>query len=222
MKMFTKILISILAITFSFGLVLSTEAQIIQIIGGACSVTPATANIGDTVTWAATGAGGIQPYSYTWNGTENISGTTQNISVRYLTPGSKQMSVTIQSADGQITFRNCAVQIGNISYSALPTNYYNHTAFYPQNYSQNQTTNVVGGTVSPYTNPPTQTQTASVIQAGSVNSNPLSASVGLSQVPYTGLTDDFTNSFGGIATIAIIFLLTGITAYTIRKVLVID
>ena len=57
----------------------------------ACSVSPTTAKVGETVTWTATdGSGGTPPYTYTWAGTDVLAGKTgQVVKVAYTSPGMK-------------------------------------------------------------------------------------------------------------------------------------
>ena len=195
-----------MAIFFAFQI----NAQVIQIIGGACSVTPTSANVGDIITWSATGAGGLKPYSYTWNGSDGLYGTGSTIAFKYATAGIKYMTVGIRSDDGQITFRNCSIQIGS-NYSTATSNgsYYNTSAFYPQ-----YNTASVYNSVYPYTT--TNYPQVRSVEGGTVS--PLSASVFLSQVPYTGFTDDLFG-FSQIIFVVILFVMTGVTAFSIRKIL---
>lgn len=200
---------------FLFAMVFAfpANAQVIQIIGGACSVTPTSANVGDIVTWSATGAGGVKPYSYTWSGSDNLYGTGSTIAFKYATPGIKYMNVSIRSDDGQITFRNCSVQIGN-NYSIATSNgnYYNTSALYPQ---YNYNTASVYNSVYPYFG--TNYYQTTTVQGGSVSSLP--ATVALSQVPYTGLVYDLLDSTNGILFTLILLAMTGATAYSIKKIL---
>ena len=78
---------------------------IIQPIVGYCSVevlplyynsSNTTVN-GRTIRFRALAGGGTGTYTYTWNGTDNLSGTTQDITQVYTTAGLKTGTVTITS-----------------------------------------------------------------------------------------------------------------------------
>ena len=44
-------------------------------LSGSCSVSPTTATTGSAVTWTAVPAGGVSPYTFTWSGTDSLSGS---------------------------------------------------------------------------------------------------------------------------------------------------
>jgi len=77
---------------------------------GSCSVTPASLNIGGTATWSATASGASGGYSYSWSGTDGLSGTSASVSKSYATSGTKTGSVTITSGSQSIT-RNCSTYV---------------------------------------------------------------------------------------------------------------
>ncbi len=85
---------------------------------GSCSAeTTAAAQVGDTVTWSATGVtGGNGNYTYSWSGTDSLSGTESLISKAYSTSGTKHATLVITS-DGQSIARNCSTYV-----NPLPTN----------------------------------------------------------------------------------------------------
>ncbi|MEI7424712.1 MAG: hypothetical protein WCK10_01170, partial [Candidatus Staskawiczbacteria bacterium] len=79
-------------------------------IGGSCSVSPTTGNVGAPATWTATATGGTGTYSYIWSGmsgVDSLSGTGATITKTYTTPGVKTGSVRITSGDSYITV-NCS------------------------------------------------------------------------------------------------------------------
>jgi hypothetical protein len=46
-------------------------------------------------------SGGIPPYTYSWSGTDALTGNTANITKIYTTPGKKTVTVHVKSSDGQ-------------------------------------------------------------------------------------------------------------------------
>ena len=49
------------------------------------------------ITWTANVSGGTGIYSYSWSGTDNLSGTTSSVTKNYLTEGNKNATVTVTS-----------------------------------------------------------------------------------------------------------------------------
>lgn len=60
-----------------------------------CRVSPSTAEVGETVAWTSTVSGGSGSYSYSWSGTDNLSGSASQISRAYTTTGQKTASLTV-------------------------------------------------------------------------------------------------------------------------------
>ncbi|MBI2597467.1 hypothetical protein HYW41_04885 [Candidatus Daviesbacteria bacterium] len=57
-----------------------------------------TINTGDAVTWSTSNpTGGTGTYSYSWSGTDSLSGTSQSVAKTYNTAGTQTASVTITS-----------------------------------------------------------------------------------------------------------------------------
>lgn len=80
--------------------------------GASCEVTPSSGVVGDTeFTWSAQVTNAPPPYTYTWEGSEGLSGTSQTVRKTYLTGGEKTGRVTIQSGDESVTVdcRNSAM-----------------------------------------------------------------------------------------------------------------
>jgi len=68
-------------------------------------VSPSSGNIGDTFTWATSGvSGGNGTYTYSWSGTDGLSGTTASVQKAYAASGTKTGSVTITSGADSQTF----------------------------------------------------------------------------------------------------------------------
>ncbi len=62
-----------------------------------CVGEPSTILAGQTVTWTAAVGGGIGSYTYSWTGTDALSGASQQIQKIYSTGGSKSATVTVTS-----------------------------------------------------------------------------------------------------------------------------
>ncbi|KKQ21603.1 MAG: hypothetical protein US36_C0017G0021 [Candidatus Wolfebacteria bacterium GW2011_GWC1_37_10] len=78
-----------------------------------CSPSKTKIKINETVVWTASVSGGISPYSYSWFGSESLSGTINPIDKLYTTSGTKNAYVTVKDNDGQQLTSNC----GTISVS---------------------------------------------------------------------------------------------------------
>ncbi|TAK56955.1 hypothetical protein EPO17_03395 [Patescibacteria group bacterium] len=71
-----------------------------------CYANPTSASTGQTVYWNASAFGGNGNYSYSWSGTDGLSGNSNTISRSYSSPGAKTASVTVTSG-GQTVTRAC-------------------------------------------------------------------------------------------------------------------
>lgn len=89
-----------LAKTTSFTLTVSAPLPSLAV---SCSVFPTSANTGQNVTWSASPSGGSGSYTYSWSGTDGLSGSTQSVTRTYSTAGTKTASVTVTSGAEQIT-----------------------------------------------------------------------------------------------------------------------
>lgn len=67
-------------------------------ISATCSVSPASGSVGTEFTWSANSVtGGTGSYTYSWSGTDGLSGTGQSVRKSYSSAGSKTGSVAITS-----------------------------------------------------------------------------------------------------------------------------
>ena len=73
-----------------------------------CYADPTTAVANQPVTWSAEATGGVGPYTYTWSGSDGLSGSGSSITQYYATGGDKSAIVTVTSADGQSGTRACS------------------------------------------------------------------------------------------------------------------
>ena len=69
-------------------------------LSGSCSVSPTSVYTGSPVTWTASAWGGAGSYTYSWSGTDSLSGAVASISKTYTTVGTKTASITITSPSG--------------------------------------------------------------------------------------------------------------------------
>lgn len=74
----------------------------------ACFADPVSARINQPVTWRTEVVGGSAPYTYSWTGSNELSGSESAIIKYYSTAGDKNAIVTIKSADGRSTTRACS------------------------------------------------------------------------------------------------------------------
>lgn len=77
-------------------------------LSASCSVAPTSAIVGGTVTWTASPSGGTGSYTYSWSGTDGLSGTTQSVQKSYSSPGNKSGSVTVTSGSQTIGPLSCS------------------------------------------------------------------------------------------------------------------
>jgi len=135
-------------------------------LSGSCAVSPTAVEIGQEVTWSASATGGTGSYTYSWSGTDGLTGSDASVSRSYASSGTKMGNVTITSGSESITSNACSVDIKP---------------------SSTCTSNCGGGGGvgggGGY-NPPT------VVLLKKAEKLPL-AFVYLSQIPYTGFGDSF-------------------------------
>lgn len=67
-----------------------------------CSVSPSAPTNNDTITWSVNVSGGQAPFRYQWSGTDGLSGTSQSVQKKYVVIGTKQGSVGVSAANGEI------------------------------------------------------------------------------------------------------------------------
>ena len=66
-----------------------------------CSVSPTTAITGQNVTWTATPSGGAgAPWTYSWTGTDSLTGSSASVVKSYATTGTKTASVNVTDSLG--------------------------------------------------------------------------------------------------------------------------
>lgn len=122
-----------------------------------CYVDPTNAKVNQPVTWSAEVTGGMAPYTYSWTGSDGLTGSQSSIIKYYNTTGSKSAIVTVTSADGKSAVRACsnsltiagATTAAKVVYKAPPKKEVQRVdcctvELQKQNQSNNQNNNVVG------------------------------------------------------------------------------
>lgn len=74
----------------------------------ACYADPINAKTNQPVSWRTEVVGGFAPYTYTWSGSDNLSGTESSVIKYYSTSGNKNGIITVKSADGKSATRACS------------------------------------------------------------------------------------------------------------------
>ena len=72
-------------------------------VTGTCSVAPTSADTGQNVTWTSTATGGTGIYTYSWSGTDLLSGVSSSVVKSYTAAGTKTGSVTVTSGTASTT-----------------------------------------------------------------------------------------------------------------------
>ncbi len=74
----------------------------------ACAADPAKATVNQPVSWRTEVVGGFAPYTYSWTGSDGLSGTDSSVTKYYTKAGNKSAIVTVRSADGKTATRACS------------------------------------------------------------------------------------------------------------------
>jgi fimbrial isopeptide formation D2 family protein len=104
--MFTKnalFVVSILSATlilsagFNVSLVSATDATYAPEISISCQPNKTSAQVGESVVWSSQVSGGCGDYSYSWLGSDNLSGTGSSVTKTYNSTGTKSAMLTVHS-----------------------------------------------------------------------------------------------------------------------------
>jgi hypothetical protein len=114
-------------------------------VDGYCTANISNPNVGDNVTYTVYPSGGNGYYSYTWSGTDGLSGSSPTISKSYSYSGSKTAYVQIYSG-GQSISRQCStnVQQNNYNQNFSVSCYANNSSYGNDNNSVTWTAQVNG------------------------------------------------------------------------------
>ena len=72
-----------------------------------CYVDPASISVNQPVTWTAEVTGGVGPYTYSWTGSDSLSGSDKSVVKTYSTGGEKNAIVSVRSANGLTGTKSC-------------------------------------------------------------------------------------------------------------------
>jgi hypothetical protein len=72
-----------------------------------CYADPANASINQPITWNVEVTGGAAPYTYSWTGSDGLTGMNKSVIKYYGSSGSKNAIVTVNSADGKTGTKAC-------------------------------------------------------------------------------------------------------------------
>ena len=87
-----------------------------------CFVDPTNAKVDQPVTWTAEVTNGVGPFTYSWTGSEGLTGSQSSVIKYYGTPGSKSAIVTVTSADGRTGTKACSNAITIASTKVIAKN----------------------------------------------------------------------------------------------------
>jgi SprB repeat len=73
-----------------------------------CYADPTTASIDQPITWSVEVTGGTAPYTYSWSGSDGLTGTGSSIIKYYDSYGEKSAIVSVTSSDGKTGTRACS------------------------------------------------------------------------------------------------------------------
>lgn len=98
----------------------------VEALGASCEAAQSSYTTGTQVRWDAIAAGGTGNYTYSWSGTDSLSGTTNPVYKTYATAGTKTANITVTSGSDTKTV-SCSVPVTaatptvNVSCSASPS-----------------------------------------------------------------------------------------------------
>lgn len=93
-------------------------------LSAVCYANPTNAGINQVVTWSVNPTGGNGNYTYSWSGTDNLTGYNQYVSKQYGYSGTKTAYVTVSSGGRTVT-TSCSMNVsgyGGVSYTGSSIN----------------------------------------------------------------------------------------------------
>jgi len=73
-----------------------------NLLTASCAPSPSTANVGQLVTWTVTPSGGSGTYTYSWTGTDGLTGTTPSVTHSYSSIGTYYATTTVRDGINNI------------------------------------------------------------------------------------------------------------------------
>ncbi len=89
-------------VTGSFNCASATVEAAAAELTASCSADNSKVETDEEVVWSVSVSGGDAPYTYNWDGTDNLSGSATTIKKTYTTEGTKTATVDVTSSDGQV------------------------------------------------------------------------------------------------------------------------
>jgi hypothetical protein len=86
-----------------------------------CSASQTSLTVGQSAIWTAQVSGGTGSYSYSWSGTDGLSGNTQKVTKSYSSAGTKSATVNIVSGDQSVN-RSCSNSVAVSKPAPAPIN----------------------------------------------------------------------------------------------------
>src|SRR3990167_3977500 len=162
-------------------------------LDGSCFTSPASVQIGSSVSWSATATGGAGTYTYSWSGDENLSGASTIVTRTYSSAGMKLGTVEITSG-AQSVQRTCSASITPRTCETGCGGGLNqpNVVLYKKTTSSPLVSASIYLAQTPYT------------------ASAASASVFLSQIPYTGLRAE---GMKAVFYTALLLAISGLLAY---------
>jgi len=75
-----------------------------------CSANPSSTSIGNIIVWSSVVSGGTGSYTYSWSGTDSLSGASSSVSQTCSSAGTKNASVTVTSGTNTVV-ANCSATV---------------------------------------------------------------------------------------------------------------
>ncbi len=99
------------------GSSVSDDATVVVNSGGplavSCSATPNPQSVDDSVMWSANVSGGVGGYTYSWSGSDGLTGSGSSVQKSYATTGSKSASVMVTSGTQATSVACEALEVEN-------------------------------------------------------------------------------------------------------------
>jgi len=88
------------------------EYNVPPAVQASCVASPSSIVVGESSTWTVTLSNGEGTHTYSWSGTDNLSGTGSSVTKTYTTPGTKTASVTITTTQSSPFVFSCCTEGG--------------------------------------------------------------------------------------------------------------
>lgn len=75
-----------------------------------CSASPSSVQVGGIINWISSALGGTGLYTYSWSGTDSLSGSASSVSKSYSSVGTKNATVTVTSGSDTAS-ADCSAQV---------------------------------------------------------------------------------------------------------------